>query len=331
MPSKFTLSQRHKAKETKKLTMGNLASVIENALRNTLNTVKWSSNLSPTPPFALVFDGPDGSVLYQNIKVSSNQWSRFALDRTLSHTRFDGKYLVTTYKKLPDNNNWVQVYKIADSKNNVYFENITKQKLFKNLELCNSDFVRNNIQARNERSGNCSILAHALYYFLWNQAIKSRDNMINRIEVVHFKSLGHCLVVVNRDLNSLLSDYTTWNGWIIDPWRGINGKAFILHSDDFFSYAAALRYSRADIIYPDSSTSLEVTVFLSITDIKQPENIALFNKLDDLIHHGKMKIATENPYNQINLAIHKALFFAVKKDIELLKPKDSTEYRCQIL
>lgn len=325
MLSKSDLSQRHKADETKQSVTDNIAYLIENALRHTLYTVNLSSNLTPISALEMAHDWTDGSILRPLNDELSRQWPLFSLNRTISHTPFNnGKHLVTTYDRLPWNSHWQQVFKIVDKHRWVYFEDSKMDHLFSNLGLSHYNFVSHNIQARNERSGNCFILSQALCYFLWQQAIKLHDNRINRIEIIRFQSLDHCFVLINRDLNSLLTDYTTWNGWIIDSWRGVKGKASVLHSDDFFSYTANLRNYRPDIIIPDMPPTLDVEAVLSITDINHPENISLFKKLEELIHHGKMGlIAEKKPCSQQDIDTHKSRFFAVAKEIESRPQKDT--------
>ncbi|MDP1603412.1 MAG: hypothetical protein Q8M03_09125 [Legionella sp.] len=320
--SKLELSQGYEAEENNKI-----VGLIESAFIYTLNTVKFSSNLTPSTPFNVISDSADRAILVPVDYQISAKWSFFILNRTVSHTLFNDKYLVTTYKKLPGNKNWLPVLKIVDIQMHVYFEDIKKQNLFLELELNYHNFVKNNIQARNERSGNCNILTQTLFYFLWNRAIKSHDNLINRIEIMNFKSLDHCFVMINRDFDSLLSDYTTWQGWIIDPWRGVNGKTTVLPGDDFFSYCAQLRNSRPDIICP-APPSLDIEVTLSITDINLPENIILFNELDELIHHGKMELIAEKDLcSQIDINTHKIRFFSFKEEIESL---DQVELQASI-
>ncbi|STX52146.1 Uncharacterised protein [Legionella busanensis] len=317
MRSKKELFQYYKSKETKKLLTGNLAYRIKDCLRDTLNNVKFSSNLKPFTPFNVTTDSSDNSILWPTDKHLIT-WPFFLLNRTVSHTPDNNSGLVTSYKKLPNQKNWQQILRRVNILSNIYFEDKEKQNLFKNLEPRYSKFVQDNIQARSERSGNCIILAHCLFYFLWSKTIKAHDNLIKRIEIVRFKSLDHCFVIVNRNFNSLCSDYKTWNGWIIDPWRGVKGKASILHSDDFLSYVKNLRNFRPDIISSNNSP-LEVEVTSGITYINLPKNIFLFKKLDDLIRHGKMEFVGEKEsFSKKDLDIHKSKFFAVRKEIELL-------------
>lgn len=323
MPLNYKLSKSHKVEETKKLLLDDLASIIENALTFTLNTVKWSSNITPFIPFKMVFDKTDSSIIIPNAREFSNRWSIFLFNRTITCPPFRGKYMVTTYKKQLDNKkNWQQVFKMVDKPVLVFFKDEKKRNLFDSLDPRLKIFVCDNIQARNERSGNCQILAHTLGYYLWNRAINSHDNLINRIEIVWLKSIDHRFVIINRDCNSLLSDYTTWNGWIIDAWRGVKGQASVLHTDDLLSYVADLRTFRPDIILSAAVSSLEIGVFYEINDINKSENIALFKKLDELIHHGKMELVAEkNACVPEDLAAHKSKFFAVRKNIETYPQK----------
>ncbi len=325
VPLTIELFQEPKIEEKKQLLIDALACRIESALRWTTITVKFSSNLTRFTPWSVITDISDNSVLIPIGTALSNQWSFFLLSRTTSHSPLKDQYLVSTYKKYSKNKHWKQILKKAAISHQVYFEDINRLYVFNTLKLSHYNFVLNNIQARNERSGNCLVLAETLHYFLWNKAIKSADNLIHRIEVVTFKALDHCFVIINRALDSVLSDHMTWNGWIIDPWRGVKGSVSVLHTNDFVFYDTHLREFRPDIIFSHVPQSLEIEEISSTTDILEPANRMLFKTLEDLIYHGKMNlIAEKTTYRDKDISTHKSRFFAVKTTIETLAAKKDT-------
>lgn len=326
MPLTIELSHETKVEEKKQSLIDALACRIESALKWTITTVKFSSNLTRFIPFEVMPDISDPHVLVPIGTALSKQWPFFLLSRTTSHLpELNGKYLVATYKNFSENKRWQQVLKKVAVSHRVYFEDKKRQLVFDKLKVTHYNLVLNNIQARNERSGNCSVLAETLYYFLWEKAIRSSDHLIHRIEVVGFKTLDHYFVMINRDVESVLSDHMTWNGWIIDPWRGIKGSVSVLHTNEFDFYNAHLRKFRPDLISSKVPQSLEIEVILSITDILNPENRPLFKTLEDLIHHGKMNlIAEKTTYSDKDISTHKSRFFAVKTEIETLGAKKDT-------
>lgn len=146
----------------------------------------------------------------------SNAWSYTAWKLTFGYSHFK-KEIMSRQWGLIDRKSLYQLPYIIPTLNVDPILNLNPQEMELAIQAIVSKYVR---------TGNCLDKCKYLAHEIW----KNCPENIFRIEVVVLKEFDHAFLILNRENNSEIDDFLSWNAYIIDPWRE-NGIVF--HSNKY--------------------------------------------------------------------------------------------------
>ena len=250
-----------------------LSQLIDSAVKQTLTTIKFSSNRHPETERLTNGPRPKSWLFNPN---SPNARESFITNRSLCHLSHEGHLLASTHHKNAKNK-WQEVYAKVDGRMNL--DHTPSEALA--LSFSEFNLVVQVSYARNERSGNCGVAARTLLYYLWKAALASNTKAIERLETIGFESPSHIIVVINRKANSNLQDPSSWGGIIVDAWNGLVNHPRVFSSSAFPAYLAHLKNERSDIFL---TASVKIKAAMSDYEVTDLENsLPTFEKLEKLI------------------------------------------------